>query len=304
MKTSTHIPLASFPLGVALLALALQLSAALSPASVVINYGLSDSYVASDTSFNRTAGSTGSGPYIFRRSFSTAANDQLSPGSGYSGPTFYGGYQFISSTINSGFSRQQIRNNFGTPAADQIYLQSFRTGGWDGSTLSIAGVYLFQQEDFLNNLDTGSVSITSMSVSYSGFINTTDSSTDFQGRYVVRIAGVYYVTQSTFNLALNSGSNTLNGSALQSELWAVYTPSTNLNFDQGSAVFSSLDLTGITGVGVYFENDGWSGSDVSSTPYGLGIRSFEVQGIPEPSSLALFGLAALFFANRFRSRKE
>ncbi len=304
MKTSMHNPLVSLPLGVALLALALQFSATLSPASVVISYGPSDSYVASDTSFNRTAGSTGSGPYIFRRSFSTATNDQLSPSTGYSGPTFYGGYQFISSTINSGFSRQQIRNNFGSPAVDQIYLQSFRSEGWAGSTLSLAGVYLFQQEDFISGLSTGSVNITSMSVSYSGFINTTDSSTDFAGRYVVRIAGVYYVTQSTFNLALNSGSNTLDSTALQSELWAVYTPSTNLNFDQASAVFSSLDLTGITGVGIYFENDGWSGSSASSTPYGFGIRSFEVQGIPEPSSLALFGLAALFFANRLRSRKE
>lgn len=265
-------------------------------AATLIDYGPSSSYVTSDTNFARTAGSTGSGPYIFRRSFSDSNADPLSPTSNYNGPAFYGGYEFISSTIDQGFSRQQIRHDASPDSTDQIYLQSFNSGGWLGSDLSLAGVYIFKQEDFSGEFNTGDIYLDGLSVTTTGFVNTSDSSVDFEGRFVVQVSnGDYYVTQTTTDLRRNDGSFSLTGPDLQNELWAVYDPSANLNFDQGSASYGTISLTGITAVGIYFEDDSWAGTDSSNTAYGLGIRSFQATGtnIPEPSaSVIIFGLTA------------
>ncbi|MGE9295337.1 MAG: PEP-CTERM sorting domain-containing protein [Puniceicoccales bacterium] len=264
--------------------------APISNAAPLIDYGPSAGYVSGDTSFARTAGSTGTGPFIFRRSFSDSSADPLSPTSSYSGPTFYGGYQFITSTIDQGFSRQQIRNNSGPSATDLIYLQSYNSGGWLNSDLSLAGVYLFKQEDFASGLNVGSVQLDGLAMDTTGFINADGSAGDFDGRFLVQIGnGNYYLSQTTFNLNQNSGSFSLNGTALEDELWAVYNPATSLNFDSGSSIFGSLSLTNVTAVGLYFENDAWAGTGASGTAYGLGIQSFSATGssIPEPATTSL-----------------
>lgn len=274
---------------------------------VAIAYGPTDSYVTGDTNFARTAGTTGSGPFVFRRSFNDSAADPLSPTSGFTGPNFYGGYQFISSTIDQGFNRQQIRNNASPDTTDQIYLQSFNSGGWLGSELSLNGIYLFNQEDFANGLNTGSIALDSISLTTTGFVNSADATIDFEGRYAIEIGGSYYLSQTTFNLRQNDGSAAISGATLTNELWAIYNPVSDLNFDQGSATFEGLSLEGITAVGLYFEEDAWAGTDSSSTAYGLGIRSFEATAttIPETSSVTvLLGLTSLLTVVGLRIRRK
>tara|TARA_R100000027_G_scaffold66361_2_gene62161 strand:+ start:5174 stop:5878 length:705 start_codon:yes stop_codon:yes gene_type:complete len=231
----------------------------------------------------------------------------MSPASGYTGPTFYGGFEFWSGTIDAGFSRRQIRNNSSPDSSDQIYLQSYNAGGFAGQDLSLAGVYVFNQEDFGGGLETGAVLLEGLSVSTTGFINTTDPTVEFDGRFVVQVdGGDYYVSETTLNLAQNNATFTLSGTDLMDELWALYNPSSKLNFDQGSGSFGSISLSTVTAVGIYFEEDEWTGTGASGTAYGLGIRSFEATGtssIPEPaqSSLVLMG-AACFAAVSLRRR--
>lgn len=248
----------------------------------IVDYGPSDGYVETDTSFARTAGSSGSAPFVFRRNFSDQAGDPLSPVSGYKGPVFYGGYQFISSDINQGFHRQQIRHNFGTPPVDQIFLQSYREEGWEGSTLSLHGVYLFQQTDFLNGMDSGAVTLSYLAVTYSGFLASANPEVSFHGRFVVRVGGLYYVSKTTFDFLSPNGTAVLEEADLSSETWAVYEPLANLNFEQDGATFSPLSLDEVTAVGVYFEEDEWEGTSSQYAAYGLGIRSFEAHGRPTP----------------------
>ncbi|MGE9290906.1 MAG: hypothetical protein ACQKBT_07950, partial [Puniceicoccales bacterium] len=263
-------------------------------AESLISYGISNDYVTSDTTFARPTAQVASNPYVYRTSFSDS--NVMSPSSGYTGPTFYGGFEFWSGSIDAGFSRRQIRNDASPDSSDQIYLQSYNSGGFAGEDLSLAGVYIFNQTDFGGGLDTGDVTLDGLSVSTTGFINTTDSVVEFDGRFVVQVdGGDYYVSETTLNLAQNNATFSLSGTDLMDELWALYNPSSKLNFDQAAASFGSISLSTVTAVGIYFEEDEWTGTAASGTAYGLGIRSFEATGvssIPEPaqSSVILMGV--------------
>lgn len=249
---------------------------------LVVEYGPDTSYVASDVNFQRTAVRLGSGPFVDCNGYDDEV--LLSPDSNYSGPTFFGGYEFVSSTLDGGFTKEMIRNDYSS--SDQIYLQAWRSGGWPQSTLSLHGIYLFQQNGFISGVETGSVAVDQLSVQWSGYGN--DSGTlayDATGRFAVQVGTGVYVSQTTFDCS-QSGSITLDGTNLLNELWAVYEPRENLNFDQSSATFATLDLVGVRAAGVYFEDDEWLGTDAATTAFGLGIASFEVAGsvVPEWST--------------------
>jgi hypothetical protein len=246
-------------------------------ADTILSYG--GKYINGSTSnYARSATGSGSGPYSETLSFSD--DDVLSPTSDYTGPTFYGGYQFSSSTVDGHFSRQQIRS--GT-TEDSIYLQTYKAtddGGWDGSELSLHAAYIFKKEDFLAGHTTGSNTITGLSISSNSYSAGT-------GRFMVEVGGSYYVSNSTFS-ASGTKSLILDSTALTTETWASYAPASDLNFDQ-TATFTALSLNNVTAVGYYIERDSWTGT-TSSTPFGLGITNFEVTGtttVPEPSSFAL-----------------
>ncbi len=265
-------------------------------ADVVFHYG-STGYVSSDANFQNKATESGSGPYVFTRSFSDTG--ALSPFSGYSGPVFYGGYDFSSSTINpeSGISRQQVRNNYA--GADQIYLKCTNyPDGWAGSDLSLHAMFLFKQESFNPGFTAGDIGVDSFSVSW-GSVNVSETF-DLTGYFSVQIDGVYYLSQTTFNMSTD-GSFSL--SDLSSEQWAVFDPESSLDFDQGSAVYTSLALENVTAVGVYFEDDVWEGGEYDAA-FDLGIKSFEVSGttIPEPAHMSiLLGVVCLIGLRRFRA---
>ncbi len=286
------------PMSVMLVAgLALPLQAA-----VLVEYDGANDYSSADSNFSRTDVESGTGPYYSTNAFSDS--NPLSPSSDYTGPRFYGGYQYASSTVEGYLSRQQIRQY---ASGDQIYIQAYRGGGWAGSTLSIHGIYLFNQADFNSGFETGSVSVSGFSMTWSGYISTPDAGADFDGRLAVQKDGLYYLSQYVIDLANNNGSMAISGSALENVQWAVYDPSSDLNFDSSSAVFGNLSLDSITAVGIYFEDDGWNGSGDQTTSFGLGVKSFTVEGsaIPESSSTSIiFGLAILLLTSRYSRKRD
>ena len=299
MKASSSFLIST--LAAACLALPLQ-------GAVLVNYEAGNDYVSGDTTFNTSASQT-TPDYTYRNSFSDTT--QLSPASGYSGPTFYGGYEFSSSTIEKGITRQQIRDYTLSGKGDQVYLQSYNSPGWLGSTLSLHGVYIFLQQDFNSGYETGSISLDSVSMTWNGYGNTAGSeSFDFEGRLVVQVGGAYYVSDTTIDLSTYNGDVTISGTALSSAQWATYDPSASLDFDAGSASFGSLELTSITAVGIYFEEDGWNGTDSAGAAYGFGIESFEATGstIPEPQHMGMLlgaiSLLSSLLIRRIRNRQN
>jgi hypothetical protein len=260
--------------------------------------------VSADTTFQRTATASGSGPYAFQNAFGDTT--PLNPASNYTGPTFYGGYSFTSSTINTGITRQQIRNdrNLHGSTVDSITLQAFRTGGWDSSNLSLHGAFLFQE-----SIATGSFSteqVNGINLTWAGSGNAAGATPfAFDGRFIVRMDGAYYVSETVFSLVAGNGSHALSGPALATERWALHDPAANLDFDQSAASFSLLTLAGVDSVGLYFENDLWSGTSAANAAFTLELTSFGITTtpIPEPSAwAALLGAAALAGASTRRRR--
>ncbi|WP_309397120.1 hypothetical protein [Cerasicoccus maritimus] len=290
-------------------ALTLVLSGAFtsSQAATVFEFGPSASYVDSDTSFERTASESGSGPYIFENAFSDTT--ALSPSSGYSGPKVYGGYIFTSSDIDSGFSNQAVRNNYSNLGSnDTLWLQTFRSLGWGSGTFSFAAVYLFKQEEFNAGFETGNVGVDGFSISF--YQNSSGSPADkFSpvGRWMVEIDGVYYLSEATISGGNGVGNTiSISGSELSSTQWAVYSPESSILFDAGSATFETISLSGVTAVGVNFSDDSFTGDASGSSVVSFGVSEFSVTGttIPEANSFMLILPAVFLVGIRCFSRKH
>lgn len=269
--------------------------------AVLVSYEAGNDYVSADTTFNTTATQTGSSPYTYVNAFSDTT--QVSPASGYTGPTFYGGYEFSSSTVAKGITRQQIRTY---AEGDQIYMQSFNSGGWLNSVLSLHGIYVFLQQDFNSGYNSGSISLEGVSMTWNGYGNTAGSeSFDFEGRLAVQVNGTYYLSDMVIDLSTYNGNVDISGTTLTNAKWAAYNPSADLDFDAGSASFIDLELTSITAVGIYFEEDGWNGTDAANAAYGFGIESFTATGsvIPEPSQMGAL-LAAVCLLSVLVARRR
>ncbi|MGE9292662.1 MAG: hypothetical protein ACQKBW_03535 [Puniceicoccales bacterium] len=255
-------------------------------AATLISYDAGNNYSAEDSDFSRRATQSGSGPYVSTSAFSDSS--ALSPSSDYTGPTFYGGYQYTSSDLEGYLSRQQIRTY---AAGDQIFLQAYKSGGWADTTLTLHGIYLFKQQDFNSGYETGAITLDGINMSWTGYITAGDSEpAAFDGRIVIQTGGAYYVSDAVIDLAQTTGSFAISGSTLDSVQWAVYDPTSSFNFDASSASFNDVSLDNITAVGLYFEEDGWTGSGAGSTSFGLGIKSFEATGsatIPEPEHMGI-----------------
>ncbi|AHF91632.1 hypothetical protein OPIT5_16855 [Opitutaceae bacterium TAV5] len=295
MKTRHSVPL----LAIAATGI-LGLAALPASADTVFSFGPTTSYVDADTTFARTATRTGvsPGPYTYLNAFSDT--NPLSPSSGYSGPVFYGGYAFTSSSVQGSTPAGTILNNWSLLGSnDVLRIYANVSTGWAGSTLGFASVYLFKQADFAAPWNTGSFNPDGFSVTYRA--SGADGAFVPTGRWLVQVGASYYVSEATITAAHNTISTvSLSGAALGSTRWAAYDPATSLNFDQSTASFTAIELTAVTAVGLYFEQDAYLGTSATSGGL-LALSAFSVTGtvtpIPEPSTLALcaglLSLAAL-----------
>ncbi|MDQ8209620.1 hypothetical protein QEH52_19025 [Coraliomargarita sp. SDUM461003] len=260
--------------------LSIALLPLVSNADTLLSFGTD--MVTADASFSRDAiySSAGTGLNNYTDTLTFSDVDVLSPDPAtttYTGQKFYGGYDFSSSTKNGSISGQRIRNNL-----DRIFFQAYSGDNFTGSTLSAHTLYLFKQEDFATGHQSGSNNITSLSVKSNSY-----GDGALTARFLVQIGGTYYLSNTTATMGY-SNTFEISESTLLLETWAEYTPYDSLDFDQGTAIFATLDLNNVTAVGLYAENDAYS-DGTSTTAFALGITNFEVQGttVPEPSSYAL-----------------
>ncbi len=116
-------------------------------------------------------------------------------------------------------------------------------------------------------------------------------------RVLIRTTGDnFFVSQTTFSDS--AAGRVLDGTELATETFASYSPNTDLNFDQTTAFTTTtaqLNALGITGYGLYAEDDAFSGSRRWIT-----FSKFyaDAELVPEPASFALLGLGGLLMLSR------
>jgi hypothetical protein len=243
--------------------------------STVINFGPSEAYVTSDLDFDRMASTNleDTAAQITEFSMETPI---LKNSATYTGPSIYGGYQFSSTNGAWSFATQKISNRKGV--SDSIKLQCYSQESWAGEELSLHGVFLFKNNDVTEGKPSIQMTINGLSVTWSTYFKGTER--NVEGRYVVEIDNNYYVSKSPISMT-NSGSNYLTAAMLSTTQWAPYHPDQDLNFNEDSAVYSTLSLNNVTAAGIYFEEDRWIGDDSVSSPYGFSITAFKATGSHE-----------------------
>lgn len=243
-----------------------------------LNFAKTDTHVSADAPFARAA-EAGAGLAA------TPFNDSLllSPASAYDGPVFVGGYEFATTGPTRNFTRQQIRNNNSTPdGTDQIYFQVASSSGWDDASLAFRAMVVFPKTAFINGFDEGSLRLTDLAAETTGF--TTNPADHFSGRFAVRINGIYYLSETTFNLDATDGQLHLDAADLDTERWAPFDPASSLDFDPASAVFVTLTLDHVTAVGLHAEAENWLANTANLAQFGFGIRAFAARGEAIPAA--------------------
>ncbi|WPJ97022.1 hypothetical protein SH580_04785 [Coraliomargarita algicola] len=169
-------------------------------------------------------------------------------------------------------------------ASEELRVQIRHTGA-----ATAEGAFIWNQADFLNGYDTGTLSMSAGDSMSLDITTVTTAGASSEIRFVVNNGGTYYVSNtSTTN---TSGSFTI--SDLSTETWA--TMSTDDTYSFGS--FSSVAMTDIQGVGYYF--------DLSTTAgegnFRLDVNDFKYTVVPEASSFGLlFGLLSFCFVLKRR----
>jgi hypothetical protein len=285
-----------------LLAAGLSLTslASMSHAAIIANFD-SANYVITNQGLARGPGFTtgnydGGGTNNDMRDFVTFSQSAaLSPASNYfdstgtgTGPVFYGGYEAYAYNTATAITRNANSVLNGTP---NDFLQVARTNASDATGGRAAAVFMFP----VTSTELGSGSTFELR----SRAQTSSSLVPLTGRFLVQQGGNLYLTNSTINGptgVINSQTLTLTGS----ETFALYDPATSLNFNQSAATFTTLDLTAVTAVGFYFENDAFASG--GATRFEVNADRFVVNTVPEPSTLSLIGLSigALLLRRRRR----
>ena len=153
----------------------------------------------------------------------------------------------------------------------------------DLSDTTAKGITLWNQADFLNGADTGTLEFGNGSSLYVNLTAVVGNARDV--RFVVNQGGTYYVsgTQTTAN-----GAQAFSIADVTADTWA---PISTTDYTFG-AVFSELTLDDVQGVGLYYDLQ--RTANISSIKF----NGFQADVIPEPATLGLvaaFGGGILFF---------
>lgn len=277
-------------------------------AATVFQYGPGNGYVSDNISFERTGAPSGSGPYTVEVGFDKA--NPLSPSSGYTGPTFYGGYRFSSDSYTLSFDRQGFINDYAKANGnDLIYFNLLGPSGnadFYNTTMQFASVFVFKQDAFNTPFQSGDVTVNGFSISIFKHANGL-ASTQFkpEGRWLVEVGGTYYLSNQTFTNTVNESYATfeLSGNDLQTTLWAAYDPSGDILFDSSSANFQPLTLEGVTSVGFYIDETSFkTTSGTVGMRLGIGAFSVTSTAIPEPGTLTFIGVSIPLLLGYFLRR--
>lgn len=267
--------------------------AASAPAASIVDYG-SDDYVTADANFQRLATNSGSPIDSAVNAFNTSILTPTTNLGGTAIPDFIGGYELLATNpdVNYFFTRQQIRNDFGPSATDAIFVQTF--GGSTGViNLNFHSVFLFPTTTF--SLNSVRVHTNNGAVANGNFNSTV------QDALTVETGGQIYVNTATFN----PQDTTLTRGSTLTDSWVLYDPAADLDANlSGSTVALGSALDTIMAIGVYREAENFDSSGTTTTQAAFALLDFEVDGIviPEPTSAALLGGAALLLACRRRTR--
>lgn len=213
----------------------------------------------------------------------------ISPASGYSGQTFYGGLTNINASPDTWAITNDVAGRGGAsmPALDWISAVTNATTDGAGTKFH-HGVVFFQQSDFLaHDSLSGGVGLESLSVAVHR-----SSGNPSRFGFVIETSGVgggYFLSDPvTYNQFTGTGFNTnfsnghwLNIADASAATWLSFDPETSYSTIEAAA---TPDLSKVTGVGIWFENERAS---ASAAGLGFHITGLEVTAVPEPSAYAL-----------------
>ncbi|WP_043589527.1 PEP-CTERM domain protein [Geminisphaera colitermitum] len=310
MKTHKHI-VTTATLAIVTGFAALATTPANAAATTVFSFGPATDYVTADQplAHNPNTTATGSGtagnPYTYTVAFNNTS--ALSPASAtdYAGPVFYGGYTFTSSSIANKAPTTRLINNWANMGGNdtiRIYADAGTSNDWNNSTLSFASVYIFKQANFTAGNTTGDMALEGLSLTYRAYGAEDGVTSAFAptGRWLVQVGDTYYLSKTTITTSTKAAATvSLSGAELSGTQWAVYAPGTSLNFNQTAASFTTLELNKVTAVGIYFEQDNYTGTTDRNAAL-LAISAFSATGttntIPEPTTYAMWIASALALA--------
>ena len=246
------------PLSLAVLATMIQTASA----AVAVSWGVSTGYVTTsqqfanlDTAGMRLGGFSGGDPL------------QLSPTTDYTGGTFYGAVTWTATGSDGNYGAVEQRTG-----GDTIEIKRFNA--------DIQAVVLWRQADFMNGLNSSSITFDAASTAS---MNLTTCTNFDPGRVVIRLQGGpndgYSISQETpYD---GTGPNEAN---LTSLTWQLYDPAASMStFGAVTPLVSGGLISNVTEVGFYT-----SSSATAANAFRAG--SFEVTAVPETTSVILAGL--------------
>ena len=159
-------------------------------------------------------------PATLLKSIALNLSTPISPSSGYTGPTFYGGIY----TTSPSFDYLRFSNDNTSPGRGNDTFVMYATAGYSYTTADVAtGLFLFKQANFSSGLNTGNVQIDSLS--FNGRVG--GSSVAGNAYFVLQRNGSTYMITPATGYSATWGS-TIAVNDLAASSWYNYDPSVNV----------------------------------------------------------------------------